>query len=132
MEAPTGGASTGTNFAARGVKVTGDAFFNVYTYRDAANVQKQIPGFWGYLLALHQAINVSSGVFSPGWPTDWWADHRSPFPNLMDIRVMETIGTAQSNALLLASSEAQACPCMASRVRLAAMMRPPPCGGYSH
>lgn len=107
VEAPSGGASTGTNFAARGVKVTGDAFFNVYSYTDATNTKRDIPGFWGYLLALHEAINVSSGMFSPGWPTDWWADHRSPFPNLMDIQILNTIGTAQNNQLMLQSSDAQ-------------------------
>jgi hypothetical protein len=107
VESPNGGASTGTNFAARGVKVTGDAFYNVYTFKDDANVSHDVPGFWGYLLTLHESINVWSGAFSQGWPTDWWADHRSPFPNSMDYRIMNTIGAAQSNPVLLDAAQAQ-------------------------
>jgi hypothetical protein len=44
---------------------------------------------------------------TPNWPTDWWADHRSPFPNTMDYRVMETIGNNQNNQTLKYASIAQ-------------------------
>jgi len=50
-----------------------------------------IRGFWGYLIPLHESINLFTGLLSPGWPTDWWADHRSPFPNAMDVELLRSI-----------------------------------------
>ena len=50
-----------------------------------------ILGFWGYLIPLHESINLFTGLLSPGWPTDWWADHRSPFPNAMDVELLRSI-----------------------------------------
>jgi hypothetical protein len=67
-----------------------------------------IPGFWVYLLTLHEAINNFTGqVTYGGWPADWWADHRSPFPNTIDEYVMRMIGTEQGNQTLLAAANAQ-------------------------
>jgi hypothetical protein len=67
-----------------------------------------IPGFWGYLLTLHEAINNFTGQIAyGGWPADWWADHRSPFPNALDEYVMRAIGTQQGNPTLLAAATAQ-------------------------
>jgi hypothetical protein len=106
VEAPNGGAHTGSNFG-EGIGVTGDAFWNNSSYRNAAGQTVNVPGFWGYLLTLHEAVNVWTGWVSPGWPTDWWADHRSPFPNSMDYRVMTSIGTSQNNATLLNAADMQ-------------------------
>ena len=64
-------------------------------------------GFWGYLLALHEAINDWTGMASSGWPTDWWADHQSAFPNLMDFHVMNTIGVENNDANLVKAAAAQ-------------------------
>ncbi len=100
---PTGFASTGTDFGPLGDTVTGDAFSNSYT--DPVTHQT-IPGFWGYLLTLHESVNVFTGLVSGGWPTDWWADHRSPFPNAMDEEFMRSIGKAQNNPTLLAAADA--------------------------
>jgi hypothetical protein len=61
---------------------------------------RHIRGFWGYLFPLHESINVFTGLLSPGWPTDWWADHRSPFPNAMDAELMRWI--ADNNPSLAA------------------------------
>lgn len=67
-----------------------------------------IPGFWGYLLTLHEAINNFTGQIAyGGWPKDWWADHRSPFPNTLDEYVMRAIGTQEGNQTLLAAATAQ-------------------------
>jgi MYXO-CTERM domain-containing protein len=81
MEA-NGYAMTPSNYGP-GVAVTGDAFYNEY-----AGVQ----GFWGHLLVLHEFVNQWTGLVTGGWPTDWWADHRSPFPNSMDEQIMRTLG----------------------------------------
>jgi hypothetical protein len=100
VDYPNGGAHTGSNFGT-GVSVTGDAFYNSYKgVADSSGTQQTIQGFWGYLLSLHEAINVWAGTASSGWPTDWWADHRSPFPNSMDYHIMKTIGDTQSNTNL--------------------------------
>ena len=79
---PNGYAMTPSNYGP-GVAVTGDAFYN-----DFAGVQ----GYWGYLLVLHEFVNQWTGLVTGGWPTDWWADHRSPFPNSMDEQIMRTLG----------------------------------------
>jgi hypothetical protein len=103
---PTGGAHTGSDFGF-GDTVTGDAFWNDYSYQDAGGRIVDVPGFWGYLLSLHEAINDWTGAITSNWPTDWWADHRSPFPNSMDYHVMQVIGTAESNPTVLAAADAQ-------------------------
>jgi hypothetical protein len=106
VQTPTGGAHTGCDFGdgSYGDTVTGDGYYNVFNDPVTGT---QIPGYWGYLLSLHEAINVYTGLVSGGWPTDWWADDRSPFPNAFDYELMETIGAAQKNATLLLSATAQ-------------------------
>ena len=103
VDAPTGGAHTGSDFGT-GVSVTGDAFYGGYP---DSSTNANIPGFWGYLLTLHEAINVWTGTVSSGWPTDWWADHRSPFPNTMDFHVLQTIADAQNNNTLRMAARTQ-------------------------
>jgi hypothetical protein len=103
---PTGGAHTGSDFGF-GDTVTGDAFWNDYSYRNASGQVVDVPGFWGYLLSLHEAINDWTGAVTSNWPTDWWADHRSPFPNSMDYHVMQVIGQSEGNATVLAAADAQ-------------------------
>ena len=95
-EPPNGRAHTGSAFGL-GMGVSGDAFYN--DFQDPVT-RAQVHGFWGYLLTLHEAINVWTGTVTNNWPTDWWADHRSPFPNSMDFHIMDSIGTAQNDAIL--------------------------------
>jgi hypothetical protein len=64
-------------------------------------------GFWGYLLSMHEAINDWTGMASGGWPTDWWADHQSAFPNLMDFHIMNTIGVEDNDPNLVKAAAAQ-------------------------
>jgi hypothetical protein len=113
---PTGGAGTGCGFSTLGNggsfcdTVTGDAFTNVFS--DPVS-HAPIPGFFGFLLSLHESVNVFTGLASIGWPTDWWADHRSPFPNTMDLEFMQSIANNNSSLSstvkqeLLASATAQ-------------------------
>ncbi|HEX4406013.1 MAG TPA: hypothetical protein VH560_14345 [Polyangia bacterium] len=98
LDTKTGGAHTGTACQALGDGVAYDAFSgSAYgaTY------------FWGYLLAMHEAINDWTGMASGGWPTDWWADHQSAFPNLMDFHIMNTIGVANNDQNLIKAAAAQ-------------------------
>lgn len=61
-----------TGKASPGIGVSYDAFYNV------AN---GIKGYWAWVLMTHETVNLLTGqIVSGGWPVDWWADHRSPFP----------------------------------------------------
>jgi hypothetical protein len=96
---PTGRAATGCGFSKWGLQgtfcntVTGDAFTKATKDPISGDL---VQGFWGYLLPLHESINVFSGLLSSGWPMDWWADHRSPFPNAMDAVFMQSIADSAS------------------------------------
>src|SRR5579859_4019296 len=93
-----GGAHTGTDCSTFGDGVTGDAF---------TNNSYGVTGFYEYLLALHEAINDWTGMAAGGWPTDYWADHVSGFPNEMDWRIMGTLGAKLNDSNLSAASFAQ-------------------------
>jgi hypothetical protein len=103
-----GGGHTGCHFP----KISGasgycdtvdtDSITNVYTDRVS---RQRVRGFWGYLLPLHESINVFTGLLSGGWPSDWWADHRSPFPNAMDIEFMQFL-SEEDNGLSTAMKRA--------------------------
>ncbi len=94
------GIHTGSDFGL-GVTIVYDAFFNVLTDPEV------VPGFWGYVLPLHEAINDYTGLVAPGWPQDWWADHRSPFPNSMDYRILQQLGLQENNPNLQLAGLAQ-------------------------
>ena len=98
LDAQTGGAHTGTACDNPGAGVAYDAF---------TGTAYGAKGFWGYLLTLHEAINVWTGMTSSGWPTDWWADHQSAFPNLMDFHIMDTLGKENDDANLIKAAAAQ-------------------------
>jgi hypothetical protein len=84
VNAPNGYASTPTPYGP-GVNVTGDAFYNT---------NYGIKGFYGYLFIVHEFVNQWTGlaINGGGWPTDWWANHRSPFPNAMDPIILAELG----------------------------------------
>jgi hypothetical protein len=94
----SGYAHTGSECCGLGVTVTGDAFYNEgYGSK----------GYWGYLLSLHELINDWTGQVSGGWPTDFWADHVSAFPNSLDWHIMETLGKKNDDQNLTNASAAQ-------------------------
>lgn len=97
VEEVNGGAHTLSDFG-DGVGVTGDAYYN-----DLDGVK----GFWGYLLTLHELINDWTGLVTDNWPVDWWADHRSPFPNSMDYQIMLASGQQLNDATLTAAADVQ-------------------------
>jgi hypothetical protein len=98
LDTQTGGAHTGTACSTLGNGTAYDAF---------AGSAYGATYFWGYLLSLHEAINDWTGMSSGGWPTDWWADHQSAFPNLMDFHIMSTIGIANNDPNLIKAAAAQ-------------------------
>ena len=68
-----------TGKRAPGIGVSYDAFFNV------AN---GIKGYWGHVLITHEMVNLfTAAVVSPGWPVDWWANHKSPFPLMTAVQI---------------------------------------------
>jgi hypothetical protein len=62
-----------------GIGVSYDAFFNVV---------HGIKGYWAYVLITHEMVNLFTGqIVSGGWPVDWWANHRSPFPLVTAVQI---------------------------------------------
>lgn len=94
LDTQTGGAHTGTACTNFGDGTAYDAF-------------KGGTSYYGWLLPLHEGINDWTGMSSPGWPTDWWADHISAFPNWADYRIMLTIGTNTMSQDLLSAATTQ-------------------------
>jgi hypothetical protein len=104
---PTGSAcACGPRFGKKNaIRITGDAFTGSFVNPQTKQV---VPGFWGDLLTLHETLNLFTGkVGGGGWPTDWWADHRSPFPNAMDEQVLRYVGNLQNNQTLKDAAAAQ-------------------------
>jgi hypothetical protein len=47
-----------------------------------------IKAYWAHILITHEMVNMFTGeAVSPGWPVDWWANHRSPFPLMTAIEI---------------------------------------------
>jgi len=62
-----------------GVACSYDAFFNV---------AHGIKGYWAPVLITHEMVNLFTGqIVSGGWPRDWWADDRSPFPYVTSVEI---------------------------------------------
>jgi hypothetical protein len=62
-----------------GIGCSYDAFFGT------AN---GIKAYWAHILITHEMVNLFTGaVVSGGWPVDWWANHRSPFPLMTAVEI---------------------------------------------
>jgi hypothetical protein len=62
-----------------GIGCSYDAFFN------SAN---GIKAYWAHILITHEMVNLfTAQIVSGGWPVDWWADHRSPFPLMTAVQI---------------------------------------------
>jgi hypothetical protein len=45
-----------------------------------------------YGIIAHELCNLLTGEkISPGWPTEWWANHRSPFPTMIANQALRKI-----------------------------------------
>ncbi len=98
LDTKTGGAHTGTAC---------DHFGDGAGYDGFAGSGEGVQSFWGYVLSMHEAINDWTGLASSGWPTDWWADHQSAFPNLIDFHILSTIGAADNDMNLMKAAVVQ-------------------------
>jgi hypothetical protein len=87
MDRPGGGFAAGdvgevraiTGQPSPGIGCSYDAFFGT------AN---GIKAYWAHILITHEMVNLFTGeVVSGGWPVDWWANHRSPFPLMTAIEI---------------------------------------------
>lgn len=65
-----------------GIGVAYDAWFNIYSGKD----------YWSTELIAHEVVNLFTGQIAAGWPVDWWADTRSPFPYAIKIIVEQNLG----------------------------------------
>ncbi len=62
-----------------GIGCSYDAFFG------SAN---GIKAYWAHILITHEMVNLFTGqIVSGGWPVDWWANHRSPFPLMTAVQI---------------------------------------------
>jgi hypothetical protein len=63
----------------RGIGISYDAFYNV---------AHSIKAYWAYVLITHEMTNMFTGeLVSGGWPRDWWADDKSPFPYMTAVQI---------------------------------------------
>ncbi len=54
---------------------------------------------WAWVVVPHEIANIfSSEAVSGGWPTDWWADGRSPFPAMAAVQVEKANNVAYWSA----------------------------------
>jgi hypothetical protein len=68
-----------TGKAAPGIGVSYDAF---------SSNANGVKGYWGYVLLTHEMVNAFTGeMVSGGWPVDWWANHKSPFPLMTAVQI---------------------------------------------
>jgi hypothetical protein len=69
--------------------VTGKPSFGIGCSYDAFyNEAHAIHGYWSYVLITHEMTNLFTGsLVGGGWPRDWWADDRSPFPYMTAVQI---------------------------------------------
>jgi hypothetical protein len=47
-----------------------------------------IKAYWAHILITHEMVNNFTGqIVGGGWPVDWWANHRSPFPLMTAVEI---------------------------------------------
>jgi hypothetical protein len=47
---------------------------------------------WCLVIPAQELVNLFTGSISGGWPLDWWADHKSPFPIMVAVEVVRDLG----------------------------------------
>jgi hypothetical protein len=89
------GGATGTPTGAVGVTIAADSVLT-------SDPSGTLPGFWFYLLSLHETINDYTGYVTGHWP---WANGSplwqggSQFPNFVDIVVLREVGQTQASQI---------------------------------
>ena len=49
---------------------------------------------WCLVISAQELTNLFTGSICSGWPTDWWANHKSPFPIMVAVEVIRDLGYA--------------------------------------
>jgi hypothetical protein len=86
-------ARTGGGFAAGDIReiraITGKPAPGIGCAYDAfSGTANGLKSYWAYVLITHEMVNMFTGeVVSGGWPVDWWANHRSPFPMMTAVEI---------------------------------------------
>lgn len=86
---PGGGFAAGDIGEAHGlVSTSGDRPGIGCSYDAFSGTANGIKAYWAHILITHEMVNLFTGqIVSGGWPTDWWADHRSPFPYMTAVSI---------------------------------------------
>lgn len=87
MDRPGGGFASGDVSEAR--SITGKQSPGIGCAYDAFSGSAHgIKAYWAHILITHEMVNLFTGeVVSGGWPVDWWANHRSPFPLMTAVSI---------------------------------------------
>jgi hypothetical protein len=86
-------ARTGGGFAAGDISevraITGRKSPGIRCAYDAfSGSANGIKAYWAHILITHEMVNLFTGeLVSGGWPVDWWANHRSPFPLMTAVEI---------------------------------------------
>ncbi|MEO7720210.1 MAG: RICIN domain-containing protein [Capsulimonas sp.] len=51
-----------------------------------------VTGGTAIVFGVHEAVNDMTGQLSAGWPRDWWADDKSPFPGMTEVHILNELG----------------------------------------
>jgi len=51
-----------------------------------------VTGGTATVFGVHEIVNDLTGQVSAGWPRDWWADDRSPFPGMTEVHILNELG----------------------------------------
>jgi hypothetical protein len=87
MDRPGGGFAAGDVSEARAI--TGKESPGIGCAYDAfPGTANGIKAYWAHILITHEMVNLFTGeAVGGGWPVDWWANHRSPFPLMTAIEI---------------------------------------------
>jgi hypothetical protein len=87
MDRPGGGFAAGDTAEVRAV--TGKKSPGIGCAYDAFSGSAHgLKAYWAHILITHEMVNLFTGeVVSGGWPVDWWANHRSPFPLMTAVEI---------------------------------------------
>ncbi len=86
-------ARTGGGFAAGNISevraITGKESPGIGCAYDAFSGSAHgIKAYWAHIVITHEMVNLFTGqVVGGGWPVDWWANHRSPFPLMTAVEI---------------------------------------------
>ncbi len=56
-----------------------------------------IKGYWAKRFIVHEMVNAFTAEVTPGWPSDWWANHKSPFPTFAHLEVLKELNSPVGN-----------------------------------